>query len=137
MSDASPVQNLTCDSPNGGDAELVTSWAEPSGNYNEFHFNVSQKDVSKRTEIIKMTNTCNQSCSQTISNLSYYTDYELTVRTHSCGRPSTPVVLSCRTGITGRRSSHDHNIVTELDLHVLYVISIYQILLFCSSANSR
>ncbi|XP_061628616.1 receptor-type tyrosine-protein phosphatase eta isoform X1 [Phyllopteryx taeniolatus] len=91
---ASPVRNVTCESPDNPNAEIVLSWAKPSGQFNDFRI------TTNNTEVINGTRTCNQSCSQTISNLSHYTPYNITMETLSCGQPAPPVSRHCRTGVT-------------------------------------
>ncbi|XP_019749603.1 receptor-type tyrosine-protein phosphatase eta-like isoform X4 [Hippocampus comes] len=92
--DASPVRNATCEGPDNPKAEIVLTWTEPRGQFRDFRITMNN------TKIMTGPRTCNQSCSQTISNLSHYTSYNIMMETLSCGQPATPVSLYCRTGIT-------------------------------------
>ncbi|XP_028263428.1 tenascin-X isoform X3 [Parambassis ranga] len=87
---ASPVPKLECYGPNSEVAQLIINWTKPSGQYSSFQINSSNgvTNISK----------C---CTYTVkTNLTHYTQYNLTMETQSCGRPSTPVPVNCRTGIT-------------------------------------
>ncbi|XP_063757414.1 receptor-type tyrosine-protein phosphatase eta isoform X2 [Eleginops maclovinus] len=86
---ASPVEELVCKGPNTKNAKLILNWKQPKGNYSGF--NVTYNDNS-----FLATN----HCEHTVPNLPHYTEYYLTIKTQSCGLPSTPVNISCRTGIT-------------------------------------
>ncbi|KAM8750634.1 receptor-type tyrosine-protein phosphatase beta-like isoform 10-T10 [Acanthopagrus schlegelii] len=87
---ASPVTNLRCEAPNTPTAQIKLSWNKPKGESSGFQVTVDNR-------IINATSSC---CEQTVSNLSHYTNYTLTVKTLSCGLPSTPTKETCRTGIT-------------------------------------
>ncbi|XP_028442176.1 receptor-type tyrosine-protein phosphatase eta [Perca flavescens] len=87
---ASPVTNLSCIGPNTTNAEILLSWTKPNGQNSGFQ-------VTKNNIENNIIYTC---CKYTVSNLSHYTGYNLTVVTQSCGLPSTPRSLLCRTGIT-------------------------------------
>ncbi|XP_073327843.1 uncharacterized protein [Pagrus major] len=87
---ASPVKDLTCNGPNTPNAEVNLSWNNPDGKYSGFQ-------VAVNNQIINATSSC---CAQTVSNLSHFTEYHLTVKSLSCGQPSTATNLSCTTGIT-------------------------------------
>ncbi|XP_061826005.1 receptor-type tyrosine-protein phosphatase eta-like isoform X1 [Nerophis lumbriciformis] len=91
--DASPVRNVSCEGPDKTDAEIVLSWTKPRGQFHGFRITVNNSDTVD-------FGTCNESCSQTISNLRHYTTYQLMMETLSCGQPATPVFLHCKTGIT-------------------------------------
>ncbi|XP_034032788.1 receptor-type tyrosine-protein phosphatase eta isoform X2 [Thalassophryne amazonica] len=93
---ASPVPGLKCQIPAEGNASLILSWNKTRGLNSGFNITAVNNDTS----ITQLANACNQLCSHTVSNLSYYTEYTLTVVTLSCGQPSTPVSHSCRTGIS-------------------------------------
>ncbi|KAM4618292.1 receptor-type tyrosine-protein phosphatase eta-like [Polymixia lowei] len=93
---ASPVLNLNCDSPNGTDAKVILSWTKPKGLNSGFRVTV-QQPTQTTTDLI---NTCNPNCDHTVSKLNYFTEYTLIVETQSCGKPSTPESLMCTTGIT-------------------------------------
>ncbi|KAK9516915.1 hypothetical protein VZT92_024823 [Zoarces viviparus] len=88
---ASPVKDLKCKSPNTTNAQVILSWNEPIGQHSGFKVTVNDG------EIITSTRTC---CRHTVSNLRHKTKYNLAVETQSCGPPSTPVSLDCWTGIT-------------------------------------
>ncbi|XP_051915969.1 receptor-type tyrosine-protein phosphatase eta-like isoform X2 [Hippocampus zosterae] len=92
--DASPVRNAACKGPDNPKAEIVLTWTEPRGQFRDFRITMNN------TTIMTGPRTCNQSCSQTISNLSHYTSYNIMMETLSCGQTATPVSLYCRTGIT-------------------------------------
>ncbi|XP_061578753.1 receptor-type tyrosine-protein phosphatase beta-like [Cololabis saira] len=88
---ASPVTDVKCYGPNLTDAELILSWTEPAGQSSGF-----QIIAEAGAEL----NESAQCCKHNVSGLKYNTEYNLRVTTQSCGRPSTPVSKSCRTGIT-------------------------------------
>ncbi|XP_049578499.1 receptor-type tyrosine-protein phosphatase eta isoform X2 [Syngnathus scovelli] len=90
--DASPVRNTTCEGPDIPNAEIVLSWTKPMGQFQDIRITINNAEIG--------ASTCNQSCSQTISNLSHYTSYNIMMETLSCGKPSIPVSLHCKTGIT-------------------------------------
>ncbi|KAI3371524.1 hypothetical protein L3Q82_024105, partial [Scortum barcoo] len=91
---ASSVTNIQCQGPDTADAQLILNWTNPSGKYSSFQVTVTQDN--------KITHEMNITSSpyHAVSNLSHYTNYMLNVKTLSCGLPSTPVLLICRTGIT-------------------------------------
>lgn len=91
--DASPVKNLQCEGPNKANAEIVLSWTSPTGQHSGFQVTVNHGEIDN------ISSTC---CNHTVSNLRHYTEYLLTVKTLSCGEPSTPVSQDCWTGITSR-----------------------------------
>ncbi|KAL7403339.1 hypothetical protein ABVT39_027926 [Epinephelus coioides] len=88
---ASQVTDLQCKGTNTTNAKVILSWSKPKGQHSGFQVTVNND------EIIKSTSTC---CNYTVPNLRHHTKYTLTVETQSCGPPSTPVSLSCQTGIT-------------------------------------
>uniref|UniRef100_A0A3Q1AWF7 protein-tyrosine-phosphatase n=1 Tax=Amphiprion ocellaris TaxID=80972 RepID=A0A3Q1AWF7_AMPOC len=88
---AGPVIDLTCIGPNTANAEVILHWTKPNGQNSGFQIQVNDG------EIIHMNGTC---CNHTVSNLRHNTGYNLTVETQSCGEPSKPVTVSCKTGIT-------------------------------------
>ncbi|XP_071395777.1 receptor-type tyrosine-protein phosphatase eta-like [Centroberyx affinis] len=94
--DASPVTNIKCEGPDGTEAKVSLSWTKPNGLNSGFRLTV--ENHNKTT--IYLPNTCNPNCGHTVSNLNYSTQYKLTLETQSCGEPSTPVTLTCMTGIT-------------------------------------
>lgn len=87
------MSGLHCQSPNTEDATLQISWVCPSGQYSAFQVTLND------SEHISFTNTC---CALNMSSLRHYTSYNLTVKTQSCGQPSTAVSQKCWTGITSR-----------------------------------
>lgn len=93
--DASPVRNATCEGPDNPKAEIVLTWTKPRGQFRDVRITMNNMKT------LAGPGTCNQSYSQTISNLSHYTSYNIMLETLSCGQPATPVSLHCRTGITG------------------------------------
>ncbi|KAM6925928.1 receptor-type tyrosine-protein phosphatase eta-like [Lycodopsis pacificus] len=96
---ASPVKDLECKSPNTTNAQVILSWNKPIGQHSGFKVTVNDG------EIINSTRTC---CSHTVSNLRHHTKYNLAVETQSCGPPSTPVSLDCWTGITNPPIPEDY-----------------------------
>lgn len=115
--DASPVSGLQCQGPNTEDATLLMSWVRPSGQYSAFQV------ILNHTESINFTSTC---CSHNVSDLRHYTCYKLTVKTQSCGRPSTAVSQKCWTGITSRTL----NIPDDIFLIQVCIISCFVSLFF-------
>ncbi|XP_077424965.1 receptor-type tyrosine-protein phosphatase eta-like [Vanacampus margaritifer] len=91
---ASPVINATCEGPDNPNAEIILSWTKPRGKFHDFRLTINN------VEMVNGTSICNQSCGQTISNLSHYTSYNIMMETLSCGQPATPLSLHCMTGIT-------------------------------------
>uniref|UniRef100_A0A3Q1EYV8 protein-tyrosine-phosphatase n=1 Tax=Acanthochromis polyacanthus TaxID=80966 RepID=A0A3Q1EYV8_9TELE len=88
---ASPVKDLTCTGPNTTNAKVILHWTKPNGRYSGFTIRVNNG------EIVHTTGTC---CDHAVSNLLHNTVYKLTVETQSCGKPSNPETVSCKTGIT-------------------------------------
>ncbi|XP_034071781.1 receptor-type tyrosine-protein phosphatase eta isoform X8 [Gymnodraco acuticeps] len=86
---ASPVKDLKCEGPNTTKAELILKWEKPNGQYSGFKV--------KYNGNITSTKNC---CGHTVTNLTHYTEYNLTMETQSCGLPSTPQNTQCWTGIT-------------------------------------
>lgn len=113
--DASPVSELHCEGLDAEDAILLVSWVRPRGQYSAFQAILDDGVSNSSTN----TNTC---CSHNVSNLRHYTKYTLTVKTQSCGRPSTAVSLECWTGITSR------NLNSPDDLSFLILVFI---MMFC------
>ncbi|CAJ1057368.1 tenascin-X-like isoform X5 [Xyrichtys novacula] len=123
---ASPVVDIKCEGPNKAVAELVLSWDCPRGRYADFKVSVhgTNRDYLLYTE-----------CNGTVSNLHHYTEYSVTVETQSCGQPSSPVSLSCMTGITDPPAPKDvHFLVTIKETqHNKFVLQINSTVL--SSTN--
>ncbi|KAE8296483.1 Receptor-type tyrosine-protein phosphatase eta [Larimichthys crocea] len=88
---ASPVRDFKCKGPNKIKAEIMLSWNPPKGQHSSFKITVNDG------EIINTPNSC---CNYTVSNLTHSTRYTLKVVTLSCGQPSTPIIHTCKTGIT-------------------------------------
>ncbi|KAI4825979.1 hypothetical protein KUCAC02_021638, partial [Chaenocephalus aceratus] len=86
---ASPVKDLKCEGMNTTKAELILKWEKPNGQYSGFNV--------KYNGNITSTKNC---CGHTVTNLTHYTEYNLTMETQSCGLPSTPQNTQCWTGIT-------------------------------------
>ncbi|KAM8861615.1 receptor-type tyrosine-protein phosphatase eta-like [Synchiropus picturatus] len=92
--DASPVNDITIQSPNTANAKIVVSWSKPRGHHQGVKLSIPEANI------VRYTSACLQNCSLTISNLSHHTEYNLTLETLGCGHPSKPVYISARTGIT-------------------------------------
>lgn len=90
--DASPVSGLQCQGLNTENATLLMCWVRPRGQYSAFQVILNDGESS-------FTGAC---CSHNVSSLRHYTYYKLTVKTQSCGQPSTAVSQECLTGITSR-----------------------------------
>ncbi|KAG7468403.1 hypothetical protein MATL_G00142530 [Megalops atlanticus] len=91
--DAAPVSELRCQGPNRTEAVLTLFWGNPWG---------SNKGFEIETEAVseKSIPTCSGSCVHNITNLSYNTEYNVSIRTKGCGRSSSVTVVACKTGIT-------------------------------------
>ncbi|XP_036399313.1 receptor-type tyrosine-protein phosphatase eta [Megalops cyprinoides] len=91
--DAAPVSDLRCQGPNRTEAVLTLSWGSPWGSNEGFEI---------ETEVVSEKNipTCSGSCVHNITNLSYNTEYNVSIRTKGCGRSSSVTVVACKTGIT-------------------------------------
>ncbi|XP_064859069.1 receptor-type tyrosine-protein phosphatase eta-like isoform X2 [Oncorhynchus nerka] len=95
---ASPVFNLKCDSPN--DPKVVLSWTKPKG-LNQ-GFQITAYETNQPTQDQAHYNTsgdCTPACGHTVSDLKHNTDYTLTVTTLGCGSSSTIQTLTCKTGV--------------------------------------
>lgn len=71
----------------------MLSWNPPKGQHSGFKITVNDG------EIINTPNSC---CNYTVSNLTHSTRYTLKVVTLSCGQQSTPIIHTCKTGITSK-----------------------------------
>lgn len=109
VADASPTKMFTYEAPNKINAELILSWTNPEGNYSGFK--ITGDYIPEET----LTRTCNPNCSHTISGLKHYSMYNLNLKVLSCGLPSTPVSLSCKTGITSRTLFFVDNKITAFN----------------------
>ncbi|KAG7473791.1 hypothetical protein MATL_G00099630, partial [Megalops atlanticus] len=88
--DAHPVSDLICTGENLS-PKLKLTWKMPHGS-NE-GFNISWgNDVSSQAQT--------KSCNYTITDLSYYKNYTVSIWTIGCGKPSSVVQTTCQTGIT-------------------------------------
>lgn len=121
--DASPVKNLKCNnSTNTENAELILLWTKPEGQHNGYNITESNNRI-----ISNFISTCNSNCNYTISNLTYHTEYKLAFKTLSCGLPSTPVNVTCMTGITSRTIFFVDNIITTFNFYLLlYFCNIWE-----------
>lgn len=125
--DASPVSGLQCQGPNTEDASLLMSWVRPSGQYSAIQF------ILNDNERISFTHTC---CSHNESSLHHYTNYKLTVKTQSCGQPSTAVSQTCWTGITGRTLNNpDDRASSFRSLSFLFWLPVFFFLSFQRSTD--
>ncbi|XP_074533307.1 receptor-type tyrosine-protein phosphatase beta [Halichoeres trimaculatus] len=88
---ASPVTNFTCKGPNKKNAELILTWDCPRGLHSGFQVSVNGSNPITPTH---------PHCNHTVTSLSHYTQYSVTVKTQSCGLPSSPMSQLCWTGIT-------------------------------------
>ena len=101
--EASSVQNLTCSSLNGAmEAHITLLWTRPKGRSPVFKLGHRQYQDNDQTTWNNLTDNCSPECAYEILKLKYYTPYQVTMQTLSCGSPSKPVSLTCTTGITGR-----------------------------------
>ncbi|CAL8296546.1 unnamed protein product [Boreogadus saida] len=96
---ASSVRKLTCSSPNEKIAQIALVWSRPNGTSSDFGIGHRQNGNQLPT-VTAYPESCSPDCEYTISNLTHYTEYQVTVETRSCGRPSKLVSRNCTTGIT-------------------------------------
>ncbi|XP_029607466.1 titin isoform X6 [Salmo trutta] len=95
---ASPVSNLKCDSPN--DANVILSWTKPKGLYQGFQITAYETNQLPQDQVHYNTSgDCTPACGHTVSDLKHNTDYILTVTTLGCGSSSTIQTLTCKTAI--------------------------------------
>eukprot|EP00063_Salmo_salar_P005253 XP_013980088.1 PREDICTED: receptor-type tyrosine-protein phosphatase eta-like isoform X1 [Salmo salar] len=98
---ASPVSNLKCASPNDPNAKLNLSWTKPKGLHQGFQITAKETIQLPQGQVHNKTiGDCNPACGYTVPDLKHYTDYTLTVTTLGCGKTSTVQSLTCKTGIT-------------------------------------
>ncbi|XP_045061143.1 receptor-type tyrosine-protein phosphatase eta-like [Coregonus clupeaformis] len=98
---ASPVSNLKCYSPNDPDAKLTLSWTKPKGLNQGFQITANETIQLPQGQVHNETSgDCNPACGHTVPGLKHNTDYTLTVTTLGCGETSTVQSLTCKTGIT-------------------------------------
>ncbi|XP_047452281.1 receptor-type tyrosine-protein phosphatase eta isoform X25 [Mugil cephalus] len=88
---ASPVESLNCPTLDKDIAQIALNWSEPKGKSTDFE--VTASAGNRNFSVIAPC------CSHTFSNLSHFTEYNVTVVTQSCNA-SAPVIHNCRTGIT-------------------------------------
>ncbi|KAJ7997630.1 hypothetical protein DPEC_G00214120 [Dallia pectoralis] len=99
---ASSVSNLMCSSPDGSaSGKLDLTWLKPAGQSQRFWIGVSESQLPLQGPVQNYTATgnCTSTCGNTVSGLKYYTDYLLSIRTMSCGKPSTIQNQTCKSGI--------------------------------------
>nr|XP_046208371.1 receptor-type tyrosine-protein phosphatase eta-like isoform X3 [Oncorhynchus gorbuscha] len=95
---ASPVFNLKCDSPN--DPKVILSWTKPKGLNQGFQITASETNQPAQDQAHYNTSgDCTPTCGHTVSDLKHNTDYTLTVTTLGCGSSSTIQTLTCKTGV--------------------------------------
>ncbi|XP_045562202.1 receptor-type tyrosine-protein phosphatase eta isoform X3 [Salmo salar] len=95
---ASPVSNLKCDSPNG--PKVILSWTKPKGLYQGFQITAYETNQLPQDQVHYNTSgDCTPACGHTVSDLKHNTDYILTVTTLGCGSSSTIQSLTCKTAI--------------------------------------
>ncbi|KAG7279229.1 hypothetical protein CRUP_013621 [Coryphaenoides rupestris] len=131
---ASPVPNLTCDSPNGANAEITLSWTRPKGMHSGFtlgHRQNQSSDGPINSISQPVGGTCSPNCNHTVPGLQYHRAYLLTIQTQSCGSPSKPRSLVCTTGITNPFiPSNYESVVTVTDtMHDMFTLNINSSLL--------
>ncbi|XP_064786415.1 receptor-type tyrosine-protein phosphatase eta isoform X2 [Oncorhynchus masou masou] len=98
---ASPVSNLKCASPDEPNAKLSLSWTTPKGLHQGFQITAKETIQLPQGQVHNKTiGDCNPACGHTVPDLKHYTDYTLTVTTLGCGKTSTVQSLTCKTGIT-------------------------------------
>uniref|UniRef100_A0AAY4C634 protein-tyrosine-phosphatase n=1 Tax=Denticeps clupeoides TaxID=299321 RepID=A0AAY4C634_9TELE len=89
--DAAAVRSLICSGPNLTQAMLNLSWTQPDGFNNGFAVQVK--------DLITVISTTDYHL--IIPNLSYNTEYLVSIWTNGCGNRSNVTTVSCMTGITG------------------------------------
>ncbi|XP_052336599.1 receptor-type tyrosine-protein phosphatase beta-like isoform X11 [Oncorhynchus keta] len=95
---ASPVFNLKCDSPN--DPKVILSWTKPKGLNQGFQITAYETNRPPQDQAHYNTSgDCTPACGHTVSDLKHNTDYTLTVTTLGCGSSSTIQTLTCKTGV--------------------------------------
>ncbi|XP_042150857.1 receptor-type tyrosine-protein phosphatase eta isoform X1 [Oncorhynchus tshawytscha] len=95
---ASPVFNLKCDSPN--DPKVILSWTKPKGLNQGFQITAYETNQPPQDQAHYNTSgDCTPACGHTVSDLKHNTDYTLTVTTLGCGSSSTIQTLTCKTGV--------------------------------------
>ncbi|XP_037539109.1 receptor-type tyrosine-protein phosphatase eta [Nematolebias whitei] len=120
---ASPVKDLKWFGPNSGNAELYFNWTKPEGESSGFQFSLIDSSNTIQSSQYNSIASC---CQQNISNLRYNNHYNVTVKTLSCGLPSTPVVLSCLTGITSPPIPPNYELLAHVNstLHNKFTVKI-------------
>ncbi|XP_028812745.1 receptor-type tyrosine-protein phosphatase eta [Denticeps clupeoides] len=88
--DAAAVRSLICSGPNLTQAMLNLSWTQPDGFNNGFAVQVK--------DLITVISTTDYHL--IIPNLSYNTEYLVSIWTNGCGNRSNVTTVSCMTGIT-------------------------------------
>ncbi|XP_066556406.1 receptor-type tyrosine-protein phosphatase eta [Amia ocellicauda] len=95
---AAEVQDVKCTGPNGSlQASLEMSWTCPNGFNEGFQvFNINNQNKSVARSDCKTSKTINF----TLGNLDYNKQYSMRINTLGCGEMSSPVNITCQTGIT-------------------------------------
>ncbi|MBN3300850.1 PTPRJ phosphatase, partial [Amia calva] len=95
---AAEVQDVKCTGPNGSlQASLEMSWTCPNGFNEGFQvFNINNQNKSVDRSDCKTSKTINF----TLGNLDYNKQYSMRINTLGCGEMSSPVNITCQTGIT-------------------------------------
>ncbi|KAM9807799.1 receptor-type tyrosine-protein phosphatase eta-like [Neosynchiropus ocellatus] len=107
--DASPVNDIAIQSPNTSNAKIIVSWSKPRGHHQRVKLSIAEANI------VQYTDACLRSCGLTISNLSHYTEYNLSLETLSCGHPSKPVYISVRTGVTEPNIPENYESLSKVD----------------------
>ncbi|XP_051885657.1 receptor-type tyrosine-protein phosphatase eta [Pristis pectinata] len=80
-------------------AVLILRWTCPSGLNSGFILKATQNSIICKNET-SATCTSNQIQQFNLSNVEFFTDYVVSITTLSCGSPSIPTNISCKSGIT-------------------------------------
>ncbi|KAJ8249090.1 hypothetical protein GJAV_G00231070 [Gymnothorax javanicus] len=91
--DASPVVTFTCEGPNRAGPLLHLMWQSPEGLNKGFQLTWSDAGTVTLPP-------CGSSCDHVIQNLTYFTEYNVRIRTVGCGKNSSVYQRVCQTGIT-------------------------------------
>ncbi|XP_074853884.1 receptor-type tyrosine-protein phosphatase eta [Carettochelys insculpta] len=91
--DAASVSLYEC-TPLPKQPALMLQWNPPTGNYSGFRIEIF--NATQSWEIPCSSSTPNK----TIQSLDYYTSYNVSIKTCSCGKESLPVQKTCQTSIT-------------------------------------
>uniref|UniRef100_A0A8C8SNJ2 Receptor-type tyrosine-protein phosphatase eta n=1 Tax=Pelusios castaneus TaxID=367368 RepID=A0A8C8SNJ2_9SAUR len=91
--DAASVSGFIC-TPVTKEPKLMLKWDCPNGTYSNFSINIVGDGRNNKTVFLH----CNQT--EIITDLNYYTSYNVSITTHSSGEKSPPVQKTCTTSIT-------------------------------------